>query len=525
MGTIMKKYLCAVTLVALFSTAHAAEVQPITPDEIDTLVQKSIKAFKVPGIAVAVVKDDKVIYAKGFGVRSLNTHQKVDDHTLFGIASNSKAFTTAALAILVDEKKISWDDRVTDIIPEFKMYNPYVTGEFTIRDLLTHRSGLGLGAGDLMLWPEDNDMTRSEIIHNLRFLKPTSSFRSRFDYDNNLYIVAGEVIARVSGMSWEEFIQKRIFEPLGMNESYPSVRRVKDRSDMADPHVEIDGKVQVVDAQIGEVSNAAGGISSNLNDMTKWVRLQLNGGSYGTNQHLFTPASQHEMWSPQTILPVGSDNNPYNTHFASYGLGWGLSDVKGYKQVSHTGGLTGMVTQVTLIPELRLGIVVLTNQQVGAAFTSITNTIKDSYLGMPNVDRVDEYSKSLNDRIDDDDKAVKAVWATVEANQKDATSYKPDPALFTGRYHDAWFGDVDISYKDGRLNFRSRHSPRLNGDLYFYKGTTYALKWHDRYMQADAYAIFSLGTDGRPTGFTMQKISDLTDFSYDFQDLDLKRID
>jgi len=405
------------------------------------------------------------------------------------------------------------------------MYNPYVTNEFTIRDLLTHRSGLGLGAGDLMLWPEGNDITRAEIIHNLRFLKPTSSFRSKYDYDNNLYIVAGEVIARVSGMTWEEFIQKRIFQPLGMNESYPSVRSIKDHSNIVDPHVEIDGKVQAVDAQIGDVSNAAGGINSNLYDLTKWVRMQLNGGKYGTEQQLFTPEAQHEMWSPQTILPVNGRNNPYNTHFEAYGLGWDLSDVKGYKQASHTGGLTGMVTQVTLIPELKLGIVVLTNQQVGAAFASITNTIKDSYFGMPKVDRVDEYSKRLNDRTDADDKKVNAVWATVEANQHNAATSKPDPTLLAGHYHDAWFGDVAITYKEGVLNFQAKHSPRLNGELYFYKGTTYAVKWHERYMQADAYAIFSFGVDGKPTGFTMQAISDLTDFSYDFQDLDLKRME
>ena len=521
----MKRYFCVIAVVALFSVTQAAEVRPVTASEIDALVQKAMKTFDVPGVAVAVIKDDKVIYAKGFGVRSLNTKLKVDDHTLFGIASNSKAFTAAALAMLVDEKKINWDDKVTDYIPEFKMYNPYVTSEFTIRDLLTHRSGLGLGAGDLMLWPEGIDVTRADIIHNLRFLKPTSSFRSKFDYDNNLYIVAGEVIARASGMSWEDFIQKRIFQPLGMTESYVSAQSVKDRSNIVDPHVEIDGKVQVVDAQIGEVANAAGGINSNLSDMSKWVRMQLNGGKYGTDQQLFTAAAQHEMWSAQTNLPFSTTNNPYNTHFAAYGLGWGLSDVKGYKQVSHTGGLTGMVTQVTLIPELKLGIVVLTNQQVGAAFSSITNTIKDSYLGMPKVDRVDEYKATLSEKHDEDDKKVSAVWATVQANQSNNTVYKPDPAALAGTYRDSWFGDVEITYKDGVLNFQSKHSPRLNGDLGFYKGTTYAVKWHDRYMQADAYATFSLGVDGKPTGIKMEKISELTDFSYDFQDLDLKRVD
>ena len=166
---------------------------------------------------MAVIKDDKVIHAKGYGVRSLRTQQKVDENTVFGVASNSKAYTAAALGMLVDEKKITWDTKVTDVIPEFKLYNPYVTEEFTIRDLLCHRSGMGLGAGDLMMWPDSSDFTKADIIHNLRYLKPVSSFRSKYDYDNNLYIVAGEVVARVSGTSWEDFVEKRFMQPLGMS--------------------------------------------------------------------------------------------------------------------------------------------------------------------------------------------------------------------------------------------------------------------------------------------------------------------
>lgn len=205
----MKKTTLLALVVALMSTPSVFG-QIITSRQIDSLVEKVLTTFDVPGISVAVVKDDKVIHAKGYGVRSLVTKQKVDENTLFGIASNSKAFTAAALAMLIDDGKMQWDDKVTDYIPEFKLYNPYVTEEFTVRDLLTHRSGLGLGAGDLMMWPDSNNFTKKDIIHNLRYLKPVSSFRSKYDYDNNLYIIAGEVIERVSGMSWEDFIEKRI---------------------------------------------------------------------------------------------------------------------------------------------------------------------------------------------------------------------------------------------------------------------------------------------------------------------------
>ncbi|HWH63539.1 MAG TPA: serine hydrolase domain-containing protein, partial [Ginsengibacter sp.] len=263
----MKKSIVLFLLIASINL----KAQFITSAQIDSLTELTLKTFDVPGIAVAVVKDGKVIHAKGYGVRSLNTKLPVDENTLFGIASNSKAFTVAALGILVDEGKVKWDDKVTDYIPEFRMYNPYVTEEFTIRDLLTHRSGLGLGAGDLMFWPDSNNFTKKEMIYNLRYLNQVSSFRTKFDYDNNLYMVAGEVIAAVSGMSWEEFIQKRILDPLQMKNSAPSYNLLKDKSNVIDPHAPVDGMVKVIRRDTNETLDAAGGIYSNLTDMCKWI--------------------------------------------------------------------------------------------------------------------------------------------------------------------------------------------------------------------------------------------------------------
>jgi len=236
--------------------------QPVTSTGIDSLVEKSMKTFNVPGIAVAVVKDDKVIHAKGYGVRSIQTQKKMDENTLFAIASNSKAFTAAALGMLVDEGKLSWDSRVIDFIPEFRLYSPYVTEEFTVRDLLTHRSGMGLGAGDLMIWPDSTSFTKEEIIHNLRYLKPVSSFRSKYDYDNLLYIVAGEVVKRASGMSWEDFIEKRIMHPLKMFSSAASYNRLPDKSNVIDAHVPVDGHLQVAGKGLNETANAAAGITA-----------------------------------------------------------------------------------------------------------------------------------------------------------------------------------------------------------------------------------------------------------------------
>lgn len=512
----MKKTLFA--CIILSSCIFSSKAQTITSAEIDVLVERTLKTFDVPGISVAVIKDDKVIHAKGYGVRSLKTQQKVDENTLFGVASNSKAYTAAALGILVDEKKITWDTKVTDIIPEFKLHNPYVTEEFTIRDLLCHRSGMGLGAGDLMMWPDSSDFTKTDIIHNLRYLKPVSSFRSKYDYDNNLYIVAGEVVARVSGTSWEDFVEKRIMQPLGMTKTAASLSRLKDKSNVIDPHAPVNGKIQAIGIDWSETANAAGGIYSSVSDMSKWVIAQINGGKFGDgSKRLFSQEVHEEMWTPQTIIPVRG-TNAYNTHFSAYGLGWFLSDVKGYKQATHTGGLAGIVTQVTILPELKLGIIVFTNQQVGAAFTAVTNTIKDSYLGIPKVDRVAEYHARVVASNEHATKITSEIWKAIDTQQKN--NAKIDLKQFVGTFRDAWFGDVTISLKNGKLMFTSKRSPRLSGEMLFYKGNTFVAKWNDRSLEADAFVKFNLDTEGKAAGMTMEAISPLTDFSFDFQDLE-----
>lgn len=515
-----KPQLLFLILFALIVRLGNAQAQAITSAEIDNLVEKTLKTFDVPGIAVAIVKDGKLIHSKGYGVRSLNTKQRVDENTLFGIASNSKAFTAAALGMLVEEKKLKWDDKVRDFIPEFKMYDPFVTEEFTIKDLLTHRSGLGLGAGDLMFWPDSNNFSKQDIIHNLRYLKPVSSFRTKYDYDNLLYIVAGEVVKRASGMEWEDFIEQRIIQPLGMTQTAASFRRLKNKSNVIDPHAPVDGVVKVIRRDWSEVANSAGGLYSNIVDMSKWVIVQMDNGKYGIGKQLFSEEVHDEMWTPQTILPVRGTNS-YNTHFASYGLGWGLADVKGYKQASHTGGLAGIVTQVTLIPELKLGIIVFTNQQQGAAFTTITNTIKDSYLGVKGFDRLKENSDRVTQGFANAKKITDQIWNDIEAQQKSAI--KLDNNLFIGIYHDKWFGDAEIAMKNGKLWFTSKRSHLLNGEMFPYKGNTYIVKWVDRSLDADAYVMFDLDNNGKGSGFKMKAISPLTDFSFDFQDLDFSR--
>ncbi|WP_316804632.1 serine hydrolase [Pedobacter nototheniae] len=511
-------------VLAIFSISSNLKAQVLTSKQIDSLSEKVLTAFDVPGMAVAVIKDGKVIHAKGYGLRSLKSAQKVDENTLFGIASNTKAFTAAALGMLVDEKKLTWETKVTDVIPEFKMFDPYVTAEFTISDLLSHRSGLGLGAGDLMIWPDSSTVSKKQIIHNLRYLKPVSSFRTQWDYDNLLYIVAGEVIERTAGVKYEDFIESKIMQPLGMTKSALSFNRLKDKSNIIDAHAPVNGKISVIPKDFSENSNAAGGINTSVNDLSKWVLAQLNGGKYGDNldKTLFSKAAQNQMWTLHSIIPAGRGS--YNRHFFGYGLGWFLSDEKGNLVAEHTGGLAGMVSEVTLIPELKLGIVVLTNQQAGGAFNAVTHAIKDGYFGVTGKDRVKEQAAGAKAEVDYAKKVTDKIWADITAEQKNATNAVSNKK-YLGTYSDVWFGEATISEQNGKMHFQAKNSPKLRGDMVYYKGNTFIVKWNDRSLDADAFVNFSLDNNASANGFKMEAISPLTDFSFDFQDLDFKKDD
>lgn len=488
--------------------------------ELDQLIRSTLEAFDVPGISVGIVKDGKVVYADGHGVRSMNNNLPMDENTLVGIASNSKGFTCFALGMLVDEGKINWDDKVRKYIPEFKMYDPWVTEEFTIRDLVTHRSGLPLGAGDLMFFPEGGDFNVEDVIHNVRFLEPSHSFRSTFMYNNNMFIIAGEVIHRVSGLTWEEFIENRIMKPMGMKSSKASYNRVKDKSNIIDAHLPVDGVVQAIPHDWSETANAAGGNMSNITDMLVWAEFLMNGGVTKDGTRLISERQMHELWQLQTPLSVGPDH-PYNTHFRGYGLGWFLSDVNGYKEVTHTGGLIGTVTQFTIIPEIDLGIVVLTNQMVGAAFTTITNTIKDSYLGYEDRNWLAQNKKRMDRYYAYNDSLQAVVYSQVDKMLEDPDCLNEEAVV--GTYTDAWFGDIVIKKEGDRLTINCVKSPRLFGQLLPYNATTYVAKWNDRSYDADAFVLFNFDEKGRAIRAEMKFIAPITDFSFDFHDLKLER--
>lgn len=488
---------------------------------IDQIAEKTLKTFEVPGIAVGVVKDGKLVFAKGYGVRKLGESAPVTPDTLFGIASHTKAFTSAALAILVDEGKLKWDDAVVDHLPDFQLFDPYVTREMTIRDLLCHRCGLGLGAGDLMFFPP-SDFSREEIVKRLRFVKPATSFRSTYAYNNLMYLVAGQVIEKVSGKNWDDFIAERIFKKLGMTASNTSVKRFNPGDNVAVPHAKENDKLVSLPFSPLDNNAAAGAINSSVNDVSKWVACQLAGGKIDDKSSLFSAAQAKEMWKGNTIVPIAPAADALGAakpNFSEYALGWLVTDYRGKKLVWHTGGLAGMVTRITLVPEAKLGVIVLTNQEIGFAFNAMTYSLLDEHLG---VKEKSDWVKVFNDirtkrDKDADDKVAKAT----EKRNKES---KPSLPLksYAGRWRDAWYGDVLIEEKEGKLAIGFTHTPELVGVLEHFQYDTFIAKWNKRSLLADAYITFTLKADGSIDSAKMAAVSDLTDFSYDFHDLLLK---
>jgi len=490
------------------------------PKDLDAYVERVRKEFEVPGLALTIVKDGKVVVAKGYGVRKLGEPTPVDSRTLFGIASNTKAFTATALGLLVEEGKLEWDAPVVRYLPWFQLADPYVTRELTVRDLLVHRSGLGLGAGDLLWWPPST-YNRKEIARRLRHIPLVTSFRSAYAYDNVLYLIAGEVIEAISGQTWEDFVASRILAKVGMAGSNVRHSEAGGGANVASPHAPIEGTVRPIAPFASDNTNPAGGINSNADDMAKWMIVQLDSGRVAGGTRLFSERTTRQLWTLVTPMPIGNpapELAALRSNFRGYALGFEVRDYRGRKVVTHTGGLPGYVSKVAMVPELKLGVAVLTNQESGAAFEAMTYRILDHYLGAAAYDWVAAYKK-VRARVD----SLTAVAEQRAVTAREASS-RPSLALakYAGTYSDPWYGEVVITHESDKLAIRFAATPSLAGDLEHWQYDTFVARWKDRELRADAFVTFALKPDGNIEQVKMQAVSPATDFSFDFHDLLLK---
>jgi CubicO group peptidase (beta-lactamase class C family) len=447
----MKKYLILLTGCLFVANLFAQEPPAFIKDSLDTYVERALTDWQIPGVAVCVVKDGKVVVMKGYGVREMGSNDKVDENTLFMIGSNTKAFTATALAMLENEKKLSLDDRVQKWLPDFKLYDPWVAKEAIIRDLLCHRLGFETFQGDFMYF--DSDLTIAEVREKLSKVKPLYSFRSRWGYTNAAFMTAGEIIPKASGKTWADFVKDNIFTPLEMTHTLALSKDLKTASNKATAHTVALGVLKKI--PYGNIDNLApaGSISSSVNDMSHWVTAQLNQGKYN-GKEVIPAAAIAQTWKPNSIL--GNGGHPFNrAHFSLYGLGWFLEEYSGRKIVSHTGGVNGFVTGVTLVPEEKLGIIVLTNTDANSFFDALKNEILDAYLGLP-------YRNYSNIRLNNHKADQQELARWVQLKQDTIAKHIPTTlpiASYAGNYEHTVYGKMTIASENGKLVARFEHHP------------------------------------------------------------------
>jgi CubicO group peptidase (beta-lactamase class C family) len=464
--------------------APVAPVAPVDPAQalrhLEPYIQQSLERWQVPGAAVAVVHRGQTVLCQGYGVRRLGSQESVDAQTLFAIASNTKAFTTAALAILVEQGKLRWDDRVRTHLPDFELYDEYVTHEMRVRDLVCHRSGLGTFSGDLLWY--GTPFSPAEILKRASHLEPQGPFRAHYGYSNVMFLAAGLVIEKASGQSWAGFVRERILKPLGMERTVLSVRELLEKENFATPHKTLLDTSEPIAWVNWDSMAAAGGIISSADDMAKWMQLQLKRGALNESVRLFSEASSHEMWQSQTSIPVSANASRRipSTHFRGYGLGWALSDYQGRKLVSHGGGYDGMFSQVMLVPEEELGIVVLTNSMTSFPDSIVFKGV-DLFLGAPERDWTQENLESFRrsrtafrKRIDD------AIVCMVQPGAKGSS---PNHALadYVGMFRCPLMDQAQVSLEQDHLVLRLKANPQLVADLKHLHYDTFVIQWRNRF--------------------------------------------
>ena len=492
---------------------------------IDAIVARFMSAFELPGIGIALVRPGQPPLTRGYGVRVLGRPEKVDENSLFGIASNTKAFTAAALAMLVEAGKLAWDEPLIRYMPDFALADAEATKMMSVRDLLCHRSGLALGAGDLMQFPK-SDRAPAEFLRALPHLKLARGFRSGYAYDNILYVIAGLLIERISAMSWETFIASRIMRPLAMQESVANLPLVR-TANIVGRHARLGppfrgmGPLERVEPDEGPAVGAAGGMQVSVSDIVPWLQTQLGRGQAPGGPRLWSEQQSAEMWRPQVISSTSTgpdEDNPVRPVMQGYALGWVVQQYRDRRLVSHSGGLSGQVTYTCLLPEQGIGLAVYSNTEDGIPISMLRWALLDHLVAAETVD----WMAVTRATIDRSQAEARAQAAGGEVRAPAGGPSLP-LAAYAGRYRDPWYGDVLISEKGGRLAIDFTRTPAFKGPLEPWGPDTFRTRWA-KGAGEDAVVTFRIGK-GRPDGMAMKALSPLADFSYDFHDLDLKRVE
>jgi len=504
----MKRLLLLLLLSVIVKNGIAQKetVPSFVKDSLDNYVNTALKEWQIPGVSVCVVKDGKVVLIKGYGVKETGTADKVDENTLFMIGSNSKAFTGTALAILDAEKQVSLDDKVQKWLPDFTLYDPWVAKETNIRDLLCHRLGFETFQGDFMYF--DSDLTVAEVREKMGKLKPLYGFRSKWGYTNSAFMTAGEIIPKVTGKTWAAYVTEKIFQPLGMNHTLALSKEITSSSNRALAHTVVLGELKKI--PYGNIDNLApaGSISSSANDLSHWVMAQLDKGKYDGKQ-VIPAAAIAQTWLPHSIL--GNGGTIFNKgHFNLYGLGWFLEEYAGRKIVSHTGGVNGFVTSVTLIPEEKLGIIVLTNTDANNFYEALKWEIMDAYFELP----YRNYSQVYLQGHQNNEKEMMKQLAL----KKDTISSNPKTDLplsaFAGTYIHDIYGNMTIALENGKLKASFEHHKGRFADLEALGGSRFFASFNDPLYGRKVWP-FTI-ENGKVKSVTM-KVADFVEFTpYEF---------
>ncbi len=517
----MKKYLgissiktkiLFILFIALASKIHVFGQPSAT--ELNRLFENAVQSYQVPGMAVAVVKDNAVVYASGFGVANLRTGARVDENTLFGIASNTKAMTAAGLAILVDEGKLNWTDWVQTHLPWFELYDPFVSAGLNIIDILSHRTGLRTFSGDLVWYASTH--SREEILRRARYLKPAFPFRAQYGYNNIMYLLAGEITEEVAGQTWDNFIKERFFIPLGMLRTNTSVEDMKYDQNVATPHVHTGREIIPIDYENWDNIAAAGSVNSSVKEMTRWIKLQLSRGTLEGKKY-FSEEASRMMWNVHMPLPVTKRNEEIfpTMNFRGYGLGWGLFAWHGHKVVNHSGGLDGMISRLVLVPEQNLGFIILTNSNNNLP-TALMYQLLDLYLGIDGKDWIAHFMPDFK-KMHEDEKLRKEK---MEAERIKNT--KPSLPLenFTGVYGGELYGTATVKLENRKLMVQFDHTPLFKGELTHWHFDTFKIRLLNNPSLSEGTVQFLLDTKGNAVEMKI----DIPNPDFDFTELEFIRI-